>query len=148
MNVYPCLFSKDPDMTFDEPGAMRLVLHGTLGDFSYNVVSNDFDRVQVQFDIPEDHPLYGLDADDDFDFYDGDFIPFSDLRTVEDKDGITTWAMCDIPLENCLISLIMTDRELLSALMWHRVSLAALAAYEWLEKTNRKNYIADNGNGK
>lgn len=145
MSVYPSLFGIDHELACEGTHKMSLVLYGTLGEFSYNVVTNGFDNVQVQFDIPEDHPLFGMNEEDPLDFYDGDIVPFSGLKTVEDEDGTTTWAMCDIPVENCLITLAVYDRELLSALMWHRVSLAALAAYEWLKTTSRKNYIADNG---
>ena len=145
MSVYPILFGTDYELTYSEEHKMSLVLHGTLGEFSYNVVTNGFDNVQVQFDIPEDHPLFGLNEEDPLDFYEGDIIPFSGLKTVVDEDGTTTWAMCDIPVEDCLITLTCAERELLSGMMWLRVSLAALAAYEWLKMTSRKNYIADNG---
>lgn len=140
--ILPNLFNPEHEFIYDETHRMSLVLHGTVGEYSYNVVTNAFDMIQVQFDIPEDHPLYGKENwDDNSD--DAGCIQITELKTVKDDDGCTTWALRDIHVEDCYIT---ADRHILNALMWPRVMMAVAAAYAWLETmAGRKNYIAGNG---
>lgn len=128
MNRLFDLYSDAYAKQFEEEGTLSFVVAGAIYDYGYNVMSNGRDHVEVQFDIPESHFLYGLNMDDA-----GESAPITEVITVHDADGNTTWARWIFnPSTDPYITEAETESERCKRL-WCKVMMAALEIGLWLE---------------